>query len=216
MGCWCPGGKHKRVDPNVTHCLGTDGNPLEGDSAPFDERCPLAGWEFTSSWYAKGAERRYPKWNNGKRSGLYGEENYGDIKNLAIDWMLDQGVGDKELRFDTNSGRKAFAGLCTALGIPYEESMEYHGDLFPTWEKWYQPGCVMLNGNFNRREQSRVPKVALAAVMKFGFWFGLGTKPPAAPLNRVERYMDFMMRKNGWEDEADRIKCNLPDKPEST
>ena len=214
MPCWCPDGKHQHVSPLARYSLGTDGNPLKAGEVPFNEQCPLAGWEFTTLWYGKDEARRYPKWNAGKRSGLYGNENCGDIKNLAIDWMLDQGVGDPEMRFDTNSGRKALAGWCTELGIPYEESMEYHADLYVTWAGSYQEGCVKMNGAFNRRKQSKDPKVVLKALMKLGFWFGLGVQPPAPPLNRQERYMDLMARNMGLGDAADRIRSNLPDKQE--
>ena len=208
--CWCPGGEHKRVPPAARYCLDTDGNPRNG-KAPFEERCPLAQFEFMNLWCRHKKDwRLFP--NILKSTGAYGKSNTGPIVELAIDWVLAQGVGDPDFRFGTNSGRKALGLTLTKLGLAYEYGMEMHGDLYETWEGSYQPGCFMLNGNFRRRKQSTEVNVATRALSTIGTYFGMGAAPHVPGMVRMERQLDAVLRRLGDADLADRILLGLPDR----
>lgn len=143
--CWCKNGKHKRPSPRLRYCLNKEGNPRNGE-APFDERCPLAGFEFSCMFEEDKSEHRlFP--NIVKSTGTYGSTNTGDVIGLAIDWLTE--TSGSELRFSTNSGRKALAALCTQCDIPYDWSFEQHGDLPDVWEESYREDQPAHRGALN-------------------------------------------------------------------
>ena len=204
--CWCPGGKHQRVNPRAPFCLDAKGNPRTG-KAPFEERCILAGFEFSSMFAGdKSKWRRYPNVLKGKRNGgRYGNSNVGPVVELAIEWLLDQGVGDRDQPFSSNSGRKALAGMLTFLNVIFEEGFEMHGDLPSTWTDHYQPGCIQANPNFRRRKQSTDPGVATRALRRFGQFFGLGATAPVRQLSLLERQNDMLLRHHGYRQQANQL-----------
>lgn len=208
--CWCPGGVHKRINPRARYSIGPDGNPRDG-KVPFEERCILAGWEFTSLFEKnKSKLRRYP---NVVKNGKYGKSNVGPVVELAIAWLLDQGVGDPDKPFDTNSGRKSLAGLLTHLNVIFEEGFEFHADLPATWRDHYQPECIMHDKGFRRRKQSTNPAVATRALRRFGQFFGLGASEPVRQLTLSERQNHILLRHHGYAKEADQLLMGLHPHP---
>lgn len=209
--CWCEGGRH--VSPTLAHKYKLDdcGNPVDGDPG-WDDRCIIAGFEFTCLWFPKKKWRRYPnlkgKGRGKSKKGQLGDSDIGSPVKLALKWFADMGQGP----YDTNSGRKAYARLLDKLNICYEWGFENHGDGFGTWEMKYQQGCRRENDNFSRRTQSKDPRVATRALIQISQWMGLGTKQPARQMSLVERQNDMILRMNGFGQQADMMLLGL--KPE--
>ena len=202
--CWCEGGRHRAPTLWDRYNIGSDGNPVR--KPRFDERCILAGFQFTNLWYPKKRWRRYP---NVKVDGVLGDTNIGEPIHLALEWAYDNGVGLPEDPFSTNSGRKALAGLCDHLNVVYEESFEIHSDKFSTWEGSYQPGCIRRSEDFTRVDQCDTVDVTTRALRRFTQWFGLGARKPVQQLTLHEMQMDFWMRAQGFTKQADQMLLGL-------
>ena len=170
--CFCRGGKHKSPHPKFKWSL-DKGNPMRG--VDWYTTCPLACWEFLQS-FEEAKDRRYPKVSK-DGANLTPEKNEGDIVNLAINWMVSQGVCPANSPYSHNSGRIALGRLLSAKKIPYEIGFEIHGDKWQNWQG-YQPDCKY--NNFDRRKQSRHPDIACKPLRLIANYFGLGVrvKPP--------------------------------------
>ena len=206
--CWCPDGKHVSPTLRDKYDLDDCGNPSSGKPG-WDDRCMIAGFEFTNLWFPEKKRRRYPNLKGtgrGKsKKGSLGNSDIGSPVKLALEWMEDMGTGP----YDTNSGRKAYARLLTKLNICYEWGFENHGDTFGTWESRYQQGCRRENENFTRRTQSTDPKVATRALVQISQWLGLGSKKPARQMSLVERQNDMILRMHGLSKQADEMLLGL-------
>ena len=209
--CWCEGGKHCSPTMRDRYNLDGSGNPREGCRMGFDERCIIAGFEFTNLWLPRKSKgntlgwRRYPNLvgeGRGRSSkGNIGNENFGSPIRLALDWMQDEGFP----RFDTNCGRKASGKLYRLLNIPYEVSFEVHGDGFGTWEQKYQQGCRRERSEFTRRDQSDEIDIVTKAVRKISNWMGLGKKQPLQEMSTLQRQNDLLLRAMGLAPQATQI-----------
>ena len=220
--CWCENGRHVSPTLRDRYNLDRSGNPREGCRMGFDERCIIAGFEFTNLWlerYTKGNTlgwRRYPNLVGDGRGKSYegniGNKNFGSPIKLALDYMEDEGFP----RFDTNCGRKASGKLYTLLNVPYEVSFEQHGDTFGTWEGKYQQGCRReRSSEFTRRDQSVEIEIVTKVIRKISYWMGLGAKKPLVQLSTLERQNDMILRAMGLGVQASQIlmgmNAQLPD-----
>lgn len=206
--CWCKNGKH--ASPTLAQRFNLDdaGNPRNGDPG-FDDRCIVAGFQFTSLWSTKKKWRRYPNLAGSGRGksqkGQIGNADTGSVSGLAREWLADNGLGP----YDGNAGRKAYAGLLDHLNIPYEWGFENHGDNYATWEQSYQPGCRRENDDFKRRDQSKNFKVATRALRQISQWMELGSKKPVRQMSLLERQNDMLLRGMGLSSQADKILLGL-------
>ena len=188
--------------------LDEDGNP-RGGMPGFDDRCIIAGFQFTNLWLPKKQWRRYPNLvgtGRGKsRKGNIGNTDFGSVVKLAKDWLADNGLGP----YDTNAGRKAYAAMLDKLNIFYEWGFENHGDTYSTWETNYQPGCRRENEDFSRRTQSTTPRVATRALRQISTWMELGNKQPPRQMSLLERQNDMILRGMGMSAQANQILLGL-------
>ena len=206
--CWCKDGRHVAPTLRERYNLDPDGNPTDGKPG-FDDRCIIAGFQFTNLWLAKKNWRRYPNLvgvGRGKsHKGNIGNSDFGTVVKLAKDWLADNGLGP----YDTNAGRKAYAGVLDKLNICYEWGFENHGDKYSTWENNYQAGCRRENEDFSRRTQSNVPRIATRALRQISTWMGMGNKQPARQMSLLERQNDMILRGMGLSMQANQILLGL-------
>ena len=198
--CLCPGGRHIRPPHNFKETINKAGNPTV--NIKWCTCCPLAALELL--WSYPGPRRCYPKWLT--KSGTFKKQNEGDVIQLALQWMLAQGV--TEVGFDTNSGRKSLANWCEFLHVPYAESFYIHGDHPDVWRDSYQPTIPTVKKG-NNRKQGRNPDECTKALRRFGGYLGRGRqlKPQ---LNRHERYLHHFLQTVDKGDLADKIRRDLP------
>ena len=118
--------------------------------------------------------RCYPKWT---KKGCYGVQNVGDVPGLANKWLNLQGqhADKKQTPFDRNSGRKSLARWLEYLRIPYQESINIHGDLEDVWRHSYQG--QLSKSNYRVREQATDPDTATKALRKLVKWFNQDGEP---------------------------------------
>ena len=128
---------------------------------------------------------------------------------MALRFMADVGLP----RYDTHSGRKAYAAMLSKLNIPYEESFENHGDTFPTWEGSYQNGCRRERADFKRRTQSTEIAVVTKALRTISWWMGLGSRRPTIQMSLVARQNDFLIRAMGYGTQANQMLMGLNPRP---
>ena len=198
--CLCPGGRHIRPPHNFKETITKAGNPTV--NIKWCTCCPLAALELL--WSYPGPQRCYPKW---LKSGTFKKQNEGDVIQLALQWMLAQGV--TEVGFDTNSGRKSLANWCEFLHVPYAESFYIHGDHPDTWIGNYQPDAVLKNPMFKRRKQATDPDIALRALRKLVTSLGFAGQPYRPQLTKVEKMQRRMMEGMGMGNDAKRICLGL-------
>ena len=140
------------------------------------------------------------------KSGTFKVQNEGDVIQLAINWMLAQGV--TEVGFDTNSGRKSLARWSDHLNIDYELNFFIHGDLPDVWRDSYQPSLHVIKKG-NNRKQGRDPDICTRALRRFANYLGRG-KQLKPKLNRQERYSHHILEALGQSNLASKIRDNLP------
>ena len=204
--CLCKTKKHRRPTEHAWSSIDDDGNPTK--PLGFDERCPLAAVEMV--WQCQLEEdepkRDYPNWcQRSKRSpAWFGTLNIGDPTQAGLDWMRAQGLEE----FDHNSGRKALAGYCNLLNIPYILSVHIHGDLHAVWNKHYQRDVP--EAPIKIREQSRDPQVATAALRMFAKYCGRGIDPYKPPMNLRERQNHELLKCFKGPSFADNVLMGLP------
>ena len=166
--CHCPGKRHIRPPARFCEEIGLDGNP--NVDVKWCTCCPLAALELIWQLQPKSQRRCYGKW---LASGRYGTSNTGDVVEMAIEWMVSQGACDPEDRYDTNSGRKSLAAWTRHLNVPYEESVQIHGDLWEVWHDAYEQ--AVLKSRYEIRNQSTLPRIATRAIQRFVNFLGRGT-----------------------------------------
>ena len=176
--CHCPG---NHVRPPAMFAVGRDGNPTS--NLGWCSTCPVAVLEFLFAMQWQSQKRVYPKWL--LKSGRLGDSNVNDVAAHAIQWMHYQFENEIANRpFDRNSGRKSLARWCSYLNIPYEESLQIHGDLPDVWNESYQKD--MPKTSCRERSQSADPLVATKALRRFANMLNRGIK--AKPkLSRSDR-----------------------------
>ena len=160
--CFCEGGQHQ--SPPASFAMKPDGNPRDPAAVTWDTRCPLAAVELQRQLTEE--PRRYPKWSANPRLARFMKvHNIADPVECAIDWMVEQGFCPANLRFDHNSGRKAFARWTRKAGVEYRDVFEVVGDLQEVWRKNYDPDLPL--STYEKRQQSRDPNACTAALRAF-------------------------------------------------
>ena len=141
----------------------------------------------------KGSRLRiWAKWAQKKRE--FGVRNIGDIAELAIDFFAAQGCLDDNRRYDPDAGRRGCARWLQEVHAPYHEGFELHGDLYCSWIH-YQPNC--MKSNFCRRTQSKDPSVATAALRRFAWFVGRGSRSKTKGLDLGSKLMVGLLESNG-------------------
>ena len=208
--CLCPDSKH--ISPPKDFWLKEEnyipdgsGNPIK---PPWITTCPLACFEVIRSRLPDDDLRVYPEFC--KATNTYGARNmkWTKIIDLAREWITIQGGNPDNLQFDRNAGRKSLGKLCAEYGIPYEESVEIHGDLYVTWIQFYQTNLKKRKVDLPRT-QSRNPEVATACHRKIARAWGRGRAvredPDQFSMNQLGRLMAASLRAMGRGDEVARI-----------
>ena len=202
----CKGKKHCRPVKNAWSYIDNVGNPTK--DLGFDERCPLAAIEMI--WQCQLEEdepkRDYPNWvkKSSKSPGWFGPLNIGDPTLAGLKWMESQGLD----MYDHNSGRKALAGWCKKLSVPYTLSVHLHGDLYDVWNKYYQKD--LRESAVKIRDQSRDPQVATAALRVFAKYCGRGIDPYTPPMTLVERQNHLLIQHHLGSQVASNVLMGLP------
>ena len=191
--CTCPGGIHKGLpDTFARACRLFDlvtGEPL--GQPGWHTECPLSAWELITHFlFMEGMEARcYPKWL--PKSHKFGKEDHGrDVLLQEIKlWFAVQGANPTGEKWDNNGGRKALGALCSHHHIPYERSMDVHGDQAKNWVV-YQPN-VTRPREFKRREQHTDPRQCIQAHLMIINDWGRGPPkpepiPPAVAITKEE------------------------------
>ena len=191
--CLCPGGVHKPV-PEDWHMKSDQGyNPYQ---VGWCTSCPINCRQVVRSLLSDDDRRPYPKWNE---VGMeLGEWNVGRRKMLpAVQaWFDAQGANPDGLKYDGNSGRKSLAKWSQELGVPYEQSVQLHGDLLSIWQKYYQPG--VRQSDWKDRFQSEDVDVALAPLRVFAQYCGRGrTQDKPKPQVNIETLLSAVGAKLG-------------------
>ena len=170
--CLCPGGKHQPPPKGWDRWENLDQhhNPIE---ISWPTTCPLNCFQIIRSYLPADDLRTFPEWLSAQHR--YGARNmdWDTVIDLAKRWLNVQGANPDNRLFDRNSGRKALGKVCDEYGIPYEESVEIHGDLYCTWKTYYQTG-LRKRDLTTPRTQSRNPEVATAPLRRIARAFGRG------------------------------------------
>ena len=105
-----------------------------------------------------------------------------------------QGANPNNDEFDSNGGRKANGALCDHHDVPYENSMDWHGDKVNNWVV-YQPNVTRRPG-FKRRDQHPDPRMCIVGHRKILKDWGRGkpepTPPPPPTMQMSEELRQFM------------------------
>ena len=148
------------------------------------------------------------------KDGKFGVKNEGDIPKLAIEWMCEQGVCNKDDPYSHESGRKALAEWCAEYEIEYRHSFQIHADLPQTWKDNYQ--FNMERTTFKDRNQSKDSKTCMVALrMLTNNWkLGPRKKSNSYGMTRKERFEYHLLRAQNPE-LAERVKMGLPSESDS-
>ena len=190
--CLCPGGVHKGVPKNWEKCINPKTqNPAE--RPPFCTVCPLNVLEVKRRLMKRKVKFRvFAKYAAKYKS--FAVRNHGDIAEFAIDWFGAQDALDDGKRYEPHAGRRALARWLQEVHAPYHEGFELHGDLYDSWIN-YQPNC--MKSNFCRREQSKDPHVATAALRRFAWLVGRGARSQTRGLELSSKLMVGLLESNG-------------------
>ena len=202
--CFCPNGVHVSPAKHDFKKLNDEGNPPP-EGYKWSSTCPLACWQFKNQCKVA-RNRRYAKVN--KAGNGYTTVNEKDPVKVGIEWLIKQGVCEKDEPYSHNSGRKALARLLSKNNVSYEQGFEIHGDRHCVWQKNYQPDCPSAP-HFDRRDQHLNPDqthsdVRCIALRTIARGFGLGTSQ-APPMSRQEKFMFEILRRFDQE-KAEEIK----------
>ena len=203
--CLCPKGKHVGPPQDFWKTLDGQGNPTHG--TPYCTTCPLNMVEFVFRLLPDGEKRLYPRWL--VKSGKFSVEDVGktELIPLANKWLSAQGANPDGVDYCSNSGRKAFAKVCSATSAPYEESFEVHGDLPKTWSKYYQKDMKpTVWPKPYRRKQSTDPDTCLMVHRRFALYIGR-SRPNHEPvkLSRTDALLALLARNSGLDRDVAQI-----------
>lgn len=190
--CLCPGGVHRAPPKRFEKCIDPKtGNPTMRPR--FCTVCPLNVLEIKRRLMKKGIKFRvFAKYAVKYKS--FAVRNHGDIPAMAIDWFAAQDALDDNKRYDSHAGRRACARWLQEVHAPYHEGFELHGDLYDSWIN-YQPNC--MKSNFCRRQQSKDPHVATAALRRFAFMLGRGARAEKKGMDLGTKLMLGLLESNG-------------------
>ena len=195
--CLCKNGVHKHAPQGWDHRLDSKGNPK---TVTWATTCPLNCFQVVRTMLPQGDLKIYPRWLD--KQGRYSKANIGEDKliDLGRKWLDIQGANPDAIRFDNNSGRKALGKWCDEYGIPYRQSFEIHGDLWSTWQKYYQR-TLKKDPGFDDREQSEDPATVTTALRRFARAIGRGRTirddPKEFTIDQIGQMLAFNLRKNG-------------------
>ena len=216
--CLCPGGKHQRVQRDIEFCMDREGNPK--CEVKYFTGCPVACHElivrchWMDNFGRPGQDevhshvRIFNTWTTRRRWTAKGNGPV-DLVSLAFEWMAAQGL---DAVFDRNAGRKALSAWCQKLRIPYDESVQLHGDTENVWGGSYQK--QMPPSGYKERRQSNDAAIATVALRKFALLLcgrGMAWKPK---LCRQERFICAFLEAKGEKERAFRIAHDLPSEDE--
>ena len=201
--CLCPGGNHQPPPADWHQHLNHLGNP-KGE-VNWCTSCPLNSFQVVRDLLPDNDKRSYPGWLPAQLR--YSKDNVGEdrIMPLIQRWLNIQGANPDNLAFDSNGGRKVLGKLCSRFGIPYHESIELHGDLWPTWKRHYQHD-LQRDPLFKRRTQSRDVDECCAALWRIARGIGRGRTERDDPkdLSRLEALLALDCRARGMHAEVNR------------
>ena len=110
--------------------------------------------------------------------------------------------------FCSNSGRKALGKWSSELHIRYSWSFQLHGDLWSTWQKFYQ-NDLCREPEFQSRDQSQNLDEITKALWKFARWLGRGRLNRADPtsfnMDQIGRLMVLNLRAMGKGQEVNQL-----------
>ena len=195
--CLCRGAKHVSPHEDFRFHVRKDGSFRKKPT--WTTTCPLAACELVFSMLPEGEKRRYPNW---KKTGGFGKLNIADPVHYALKWLVCQGIIEEPSDFDHNSGRKAFARLCRAMGLEYPPIFEIVGDLEDTWRKSYD--FDLPKSGYKKRDQSRDPQVATEALRTFRLMILKRGGVFMPRLSRQERLLYEQLRLTHGEEAAKR------------
>ena len=208
--CLCDAKRHVRPPADFYLKIDVEGNPKV--AVEWHTTCPLAAlevlWQLQSG-PTQGGPRRYGKWLD---SGRFGTSNVNDVVAFAIDWFVAQGVCPEDVRFDTNAGRKSLGRWTERLKVPYDDSVEIHGDLWEVWHDSYESSVP--KSSYPTRTQSTNPDKACRALRKFANFCGFG-KRLKPKLSRSERLQYHLLKALKGSELANKIASDLPSESES-
>lgn len=198
--CLCPEGKHQPVSEQWAKDAFEPDGTLK--IAPdFCTICPLNCFRLKQLRAGKEPMFLFGKWT--KTPQNWTSNCHGKPVALAIRWLDAQGCST-DVPYDTNGGRKSLAALLDVTDTPYPPGFEIHADNPDVWIEGYQPNLAW--SEFSRRTQSRVPRIATAALRRFAHYFGRDRKPDTLP--EAKSLSDMLMmgylRQQGQGDLIDR------------
>ena len=193
--CLCPGGVHKPVPEDWIDDTDDDMNPV---NPSWCTTCPLNCWQIIREGLSEKDQRSYPRW--AAKSRVFSADSYSidALKELIQNWITQQGGNPDNLEFSSNGGRKSLAKLCSEYKIPYHQSFELTGDLWPTWKTFYQRD-LKKDPCFTRRTQSPDPEEVCQALRAIARGFGRGrtVRDDPADMSRMEKMLALIGRKVG-------------------
>ena len=191
--CMCKGGKHKPPPKEWRDSLDADFNPVDPDWCTV---CPLNMFSCVQDLLrADDKGRSYPGWL--RKQGRFGDRDIGRTRlvECAQQWMDVQGGNPDGLKFSSNSGRKSCGKWCAELRIKYSDSFQLHGDLWSTWQKYYQRNLCREPG-FQDREQSSNLDELTTALWKLARYFGRGREARGDPVNFDTNQIGLLLAAN--------------------
>ncbi len=204
--CLCEDGKHVPPPEDWTENLDENKNPLE---VTWCTLCPLNMFQSVQDLLPEGQKgRMYPKWSVYQKA--FGKCNFGKGKLVpqAQAWYDEQGGNPDNLKFGSNSGRKACGKWCAELHVKYSHSFQLTGDLWSTWVKYYQFN-LDPEPEFGTREQSKNVDIATRALWIFARWIGRGRlnreDPVKFNMDQIGRMLALNLRANGMGAEVAQI-----------
>ena len=196
--CLCPGGKHKCPPEDWMDTLDANYNPVDPDWCTV---CPLNMFSCVQDMLpASEKGRSYPAWL--PKQGRFSNRDLGKNRLIASaqQWMNIQGGNPDDLEFCSNSGRKSCGKWCSQLQIKYSDSFQIHGDLWSTWQRYYQRNLRREPG-FQERAQSCNLDEATVALWKLARFFGRGREARDDPVefdtNQIGRLLAANLRAMG-------------------
>ena len=176
--CLCPKGIHVPLPPDWEDHLDEDFNPVD---PTWTTICPLNMFAVVQGLLRQEERgRTYANWL--ENQGRFGDRDVGQERliPLAREWLDCQGGNPDNLLYCSNSGRKSLGKWCAELKIPYSLSHQIHGDLWSTWQKFYQKN-LRREPSYSDREQSTNLDEATEALWRFARYIGRGKEAAMDP-----------------------------------
>ena len=169
--CLCPKGVHIPLPEDWKDCLDAQHNPQE---PTWPTVCPLNMFAVIQGLLPRTDKgRSYPCWLRAQQRWSDRDLGHDKLVPLARTWLNIQGGNPDQLLFCSNSGRKSLGKWCSELKIKYSVSHQIHGDLWSTWQRFYQP-TLLREPEYTDREQSQNIDVMTEGLRRFARFLGRG------------------------------------------